>query len=184
MSVELKKLKDELNTLIDELEKIDFFFSKASLVIGCSTSEVQGKHIGKHSSIEVAEVIFDAFQDVKKRYDLDIFFQGCEHINRALTTTIESVNRNHLETQIVSVVPHRSAGGSLSEYAYHHQDNSVVIEHATVDLGIDIGQTLIGMHVKHVQVPVRVDTKQLGEAQVTLAKSRPKLIGGERAHYK
>ena len=183
MSVELKKLNSELTTIIQELEDADFFFSNASLVIGCSTSEVQGEHIGEHSSMEVAEVIFKAFEPVVERYDMDVFFQGCEHINRALTTTKKGVERNHLQSQIVTVVPDRSAGGSLSEYAFNHLKDSVVVEHVDVDLGIDIGQTLIGMHIKHVQVPVRVNTKTLGEAQLTIAKSRPKLIGGERAHY-
>ena len=83
----------------------------------------------------------------------------------------------------VTVVPATHAGGSMSTYAYRHLDNPMVVEHITADCGIDIGQTMIGMHIKHVAVPVRTSVKRVGDAVVTLATSRPKLIGGERAHY-
>lgn len=182
MNEELKKLKDNLDKIIRELEEVGFFFEGAQLVVGCSTSEIIGQHIGKNSSIPVAEIIFDAFNMVREKYNLHLLFQGCEHINRALTMSVETKNKFGYEE--VSVVPHRGAGGSLSEIAYHSLENSVVAEHAKADIGIDIGQTLIGMHMKHVAVPVRIETKTLGAANITIAKTRPKLIGGERAQYK
>ncbi|CAD2072109.1 TIGR01440 family protein [Phocicoccus pinnipedialis] len=182
MSEELRRLKDELKTIIKELEEINFFFDGAEFVIGCSTSEIIGEHIGKHSSMPVAEVVFEVFGDIRKKYNLHLLFQGCEHINRALTTTRDTSTKFGYE--VVSVVPHRSAGGSLSEVAYRRLEDSVVVEFAKADIGIDIGQTLIGMHMKHVAVPVRIPTKVLGSAYITIAKTRPKLIGGERAQYK
>lgn len=182
MNEELKRLKDNLDTIIFELEAIEFFFEGAQFVVGCSTSEIIGEHIGKQSSIPVAEIVFNAFNNVKEKYDLHLLFQGCEHINRALTTTAETRDRFGYEE--VSVVPHRGAGGSLSEVAYHSFKNPVVVEFIKADIGIDIGQTLIGMHMKHVAVPVRIETKTLESANITVAKTRPKLIGGERAQYK
>ncbi len=181
MNEEFARLKNDLDVLIEQLEASDFFKEGEDLLIGCSTSEVMGHHIGKESSMEVAELIFDAFHQAAERNRLNIMFQGCEHINRAVTMEYD-VARAH-KYPPVSVVPHRSAGGSLSEYAYHHLSRPVVVEHAAADRGVDIGQTLIGMHLHHVAVPFRVEQKTVGKANVTLAYSRPKLIGGPRAHY-
>lgn len=181
MSAESAKLKNELSVLVEELEDLDFFYSGQNLVIGCSTSEVIGETIGTHSSMEIAEIIYDVFEGVSRQHEVNLIFQGCEHINRALTlkrSVAKTLNLPH-----VSVVPHRRAGGSLSEYAYHHLEDAVVVEHISVDAGIDIGQTLIGMHIKHVAVPVRTKVRKIGAANVTIAKARPKLIGGPRAKY-
>ncbi|GEK59285.1 TIGR01440 family protein [Marinococcus halophilus] len=151
------------------------------LVIGTSTSEVLGEHIGKAGSEEVAEALFDVFQEFREETGVRLAFQGCEHINRALTVERETADAYGLEA--VSVVPHPRAGGSMSSYAYKHMSEPVVIESVKADAGIDIGSTLIGMHLKPVAVPVRGPKKQIGSAYVTMAKTRPKLIGGERARY-
>ena len=124
---------------------------------------------------------FDALMEIRKETGVTFAFQGCEHINRAIT--IEREHFNPLTMEEVTVVPATHAGGSMSTYAYRHLDNPMVVEHITADCGIDIGQTMIGMHIKHVAVPVRTSVKRVGDAVVTLATSRPKLIGGERAHY-
>lgn len=181
MSAEYARLRNEIEQLFDELDSQGFFFSGETLVIGCSTSEVIGERIGSHSSLEAAEIIFSTLQSLSEKHHLDLIFQGCEHINRALT--LERRVAERLNAEIVSVVPHRQAGGSLSEYAYRHLSDAVVVEKITADAGIDIGQTLIGMHIRPVAVPVRTNTKKIGEAVVTIAKSRPKLIGGPRAKY-
>lgn len=181
MNEEFARLKNELDVLIEQLEDAEFFREGEDLLIGCSTSEVMGHHIGKESSMEVAEIIFEAFNQAADRHKLNVMFQGCEHINRAITMEYDvALSRNY---PLVSVVPHRSAGGSLSEYAYHHLVRPVVVEHAAADRGVDIGQTLIGMHIHHVAVPFRVEQRTVGKANVTIAYSRPKLIGGPRAHY-
>lgn len=181
MKPELTRLKDDLTAITDELEVDDFFKRDYQLVIGCSTSEVMGKHIGSDSSAEVAEIIFEHFDALQKKHQFHLIFQGCEHINRALTMSRNTAEKFGYE--IVSVVPHRTAGGSLSEYAYKHLEDSVVVESVAADMGIDIGQTLIGMHIKAVVVPRRTKVATIGHANVTIATRRPKLVGGVRAKY-
>ncbi len=181
MNEEFAKLKNDVETLIGELEAEDFFFKGQKLIIGCSTSEVIGQHIGKNSSMEAAEVIYDGLKEIRKKHGVHLMFQGCEHINRAVTMERETLEAFGFDE--VSVVPHRSAGGSLSEHAYKQLDDAAVAEFVTADAGIDIGQTLIGMHLKHVAVPFRTDTKMVGQAVVTMARTRPKLVGGPRAKY-
>lgn len=151
------------------------------LVIGCSTSEVIGEKIGTAGTLNVAQELFVPLQRFANKHNLYLAFQGCEHINRALT--IERKAAEHYRLDEVSVRPVRTAGGSMSAYAYEHFEEAVVVEHIEAHYGIDIGQTLIGMHLKHVAVPVRTSIRQIGEALVTTATTRPKLIGGERAQY-
>ncbi|MDQ7113224.1 TIGR01440 family protein [Staphylococcus simulans] len=172
---------ENLKLLLNELKEQDFFKPGEICVIGCSTSEVIGERIGSVGSMKVAQEIFDALMEIRKETGVTFAFQGCEHINRAIT--IEREHFNPLTMEEVTVVPATHAGGSMSTYAYRHLDNPMVVEHITADCGIDIGQTMIGMHIKHVAVPVRTSVKRVGDAVVTLATSRPKLIGGERAHY-
>lgn len=172
---------ENLKLLLNELKEQDFFKPGEICVIGCSTSEVIGERIGSVGSMEVAQEIFDALMEIRKETGVTFAFQGCEHINRAIT--IEREHFNPLTMEEVTVVPATHAGGSMSTYAYRHLDNPMVVEHITADCGIDIGQTMIGMHIKHVAVPVRTSVKRVGDAVVTLATSRPNLIGGERAHY-
>lgn len=181
MKEEFARLKNDIDTLIENLTDAEFFVSGEDVIIGCSTSEVLGHHIGKQSSMDVAELIFEAFNEVSLKSNVNIMFQGCEHINRAVTMEQEVAKKRDYE--IVNVVPHKGAGGSLSEFAYKHLPNPAVVEHVTADRGIDIGQTLIGMHLRHVAVPFRTEQKTIGNANITTAFSRPKLIGGPRAHY-
>jgi len=150
-------------------------------VIGCSTSEVYGEKIGTSGTLEVAEVLFAEFQKFRQEYGVALAFQCCEHLNRALVVERETAEKNLLE--IVSVVPVRKAGGSMATYAFEHMVDPVVVEFIKADAGIDIGDTFIGMHLKHVAVPIRTSTHSIGNAHVTMARVRPKLIGGERAVY-
>ncbi|UDI77820.1 TIGR01440 family protein [Staphylococcus taiwanensis] len=171
----------ELTILLEELKEQSFFNKGEICIIGCSTSEVIGQKIGSVGSMEVAEAIFTSLMKVQQETGVSFAFQGCEHINRAIT--IEREDFNPLTMEEVTVVPDVHAGGSLATYAYQHMNDPVVVEHISVPKGIDIGQTLIGMHIKHVCVPVRTSVKKVGEAVVTIATSRPKKIGGERAKY-
>ena len=150
-------------------------------VVGCSTSEVAGKRIGTAGAMEVAQALYDPLVQFAKKHELYLAFQGCEHINRAVTIERKAAQAFGLER--VSVVPVQSAGGSMSAYAYQHMEDAVVVETVRANAGIDIGQTLIGMQLKPVAVPIRTSVKQLGEAIVTCATTRPKLIGGSRAQY-
>lgn len=149
------------------------------VVIGCSTSEIIGSKIGTNSSPEVAGVVFKAIYDYAKKMGWHLAFQCCEHLNRAVV-----VERNTVPTaEIVNVVPQPKAGGSMATQAYQHFENPVVIEEIKADAGIDIGFTLIGMHLKKVAVPVRLNSNKIGEATVLAARSRPRFIGGIRAEY-
>ena len=105
--------------------------------------------------------------------------QCCEHLNRAIVVEREAVPF----AEIVNVVPQPKAGGSFGTTAYKTFKNPVVVEEIKADAGIDIGGTLIGMHLKKVAVPVRLENNKLGEALVLAARVRPKYIGGERAVY-
>jgi uncharacterized protein (TIGR01440 family) len=155
--------------------------SQHLLVIGGSTSEVTGERIGTSGTMDVAKQIFDGVKAFQHESGVGLAFQCCEHLNRALVVERETANKFGYE--ICSVIPVRSAGGALATYAYYHFKDPVVVEFIKADAGIDIGDTFIGMHLKHVAVPVRSEVKFIGEAHVTLAMTRPKLIGGERAVY-
>ncbi|WP_210619801.1 TIGR01440 family protein [Mammaliicoccus lentus] len=174
-------MKDSLIQLFNELKSKQFFTENELCIIGCSTSEIRGSKIGSNGSADIAKELYETLDSIHKETGVHFAFQGCEHINRAITIERELFD-SYLMTE-VSVVPQRNAGGSLSTYAYQHMDDPVLVEHIKCDKGIDIGQTLIGMHIKHVAVPISVETRQIGEAVVTVATSRPKLIGGERAKY-
>ena len=149
------------------------------LVIGCSTSEIIGSRIGTNSAPEVAAEVFGALLACTKEKGIYLAVQCCEHLNRAIV--IERAAVPHLET--VNVVPQPKAGGSMATQAYASFDDPVVVEEICADAGLDIGLTLIGMHLKRVAVPLRLENNRIGEALVVAARTRPKFIGGARAVY-
>lgn len=149
------------------------------LVIGCSTSEVLGDKLGTNSSPDTAKVLFESIYEVTKEKGIYVAAQCCEHLNRAIIVERDAVPF----AETVNVVPQPKAGGSFATEAYAHFKNPVAVEEIKADAGIDIGATLIGMHLKKVAVPVRLSVKKIGEAPVTAARTRPKFIGGERAVY-
>ncbi|GIN57191.1 UPF0340 protein [Lederbergia ruris] len=151
------------------------------LVIGCSTSEIIGEKIGTSGTMEVASVLFEALQKYANEEHFALAFQCCEHLNRALVINKEIAEKKGWER--VSVIPAPHAGGSMATYAYQHLKDPVVVESIQANAGIDIGDTFIGMHLKPVAVPVRIEQKKIGHAHVTSAITRPKLIGGARAIY-
>ncbi|MCZ8514812.1 TIGR01440 family protein [Paenibacillus filicis] len=151
------------------------------VVFGTSTSEVLGRHIGTSGSEEVARRIFEAVAKVRSEAGFYPVFQCCEHLNRALVLERAAMERYGLEQ--VSVIPVPKAGGSMAAYAYRHLPDSVVVETVQAHAGIDIGGTLIGMHLKQVAVPLRPTHRMIGHAPVQMAYTRPKLIGGVRAVY-
>ena len=145
-------------------------------VLGCSSSEICGGHIGKASSEEVGQVVIDAILPVLRERGIFLAVQGCEHINRSLVVEREAAERYDLE--IVTVKPALHAGGACAVAAYDRAEDPVMVEHITAKAGMDIGDTFIGQHIKHVQIPVRLDIDQIGAAHATFVRSRPKLIGG------
>lgn len=151
------------------------------VVIGCSTSEVIGKRIGTSGTLEVAKEIFDGLNSVFSDKGIYIAAQCCEHLNRAII--IEKEKAELLGLEEVCVVPHPHAGGSFATSAWKTMKDPVAVEEIRADAGIDIGTTLIGMHLKRVAVPLRLENNTIGEAKLSAAKTRPKYIGGERAKY-
>lgn len=149
------------------------------VVVGCSTSEVVGSKIGTNSSPEVAGEIFNALNDYTKSKGIFLAIQCCEHLNRAIITERKAVPLG----EIVNVVPQPKAGGSLATKAYAGFDEPVALEEIKADAGIDIGFTMIGMHLKKVAVPLRLEHNTIGEAMVLSARTRPKFVGGVRAVY-
>ena len=126
-------------------------------------------------------VVIDAILPVLRERGIFLAVQGCEHINRSLVVEREAAERYDLE--IVTVKPALHAGGACAVAAYDRAEDPVMVEHITAKAGMDIGDTFIGQHIKHVQIPVRLDIDQIGAAHATFVRSRPKLIGGPRAIY-
>ena len=172
-------LKTQCQTAVKELIDKAKLKKGDILVVGCSTSEVVGSKIGTNSDPDTAQVIFDAIYSVLSEQGIYLAVQCCEHLNRAIVT-----EKNALpNAEYVNVVPQKKAGGSLATVAYSKFNCPVVVEEIKADAGLDIGDTLIGMHLKKVAVPVRLSIDKIGEAHLTSARVRPKFIGGIRAVY-
>lgn len=149
------------------------------LVVGCSTSEVLGSTIGTDSSPDTAKEIFEGIFAAAKEQGVFVAAQCCEHLNRAIIVEAAAVPF----CEPVNVVPQPKAGGSFATAAYHSFEHPVALEHIRADGGLDIGYTLIGMHLKEVAVPLRLENDRIGQAKVLAARTRAKFIGGERARY-
>ena len=149
------------------------------LVVGCSTSEVVGNTIGTNSSPDTAEYIYIGVSEAAKEAGVFVAAQCCEHLNRAIIVSRSAVPG----AAEVNVVPQPKAGGSFATAAYKNIPDALALEEITADAGLDIGFTLIGMHIKKVAVPVRLQNNKIGKATVLAARSRPKFIGGVRAIY-
>ena len=149
------------------------------VVVGCSTSEIGGRRIGTGSNSEIGSIVFNALNDVFAARGVFIAAQCCEHLNRALI--IERAAAAGLT--IVNAIPAHDAGGAFAAAAYEGFSDPAAVEEILADAGLDIGATLIGMHLKRVAVPVRLEAARIGEAVVTAARTRPKFTGGARAKY-
>ena len=178
----LKSVTADANTAITELLDHAQLEKGKIVVIGCSTSEVSGEHIGKASSEEVAKAVMDGVYSEIKRRGLYLAVQCCEHLNRALV--VESECADQYGWDKLSLVPWLHAGGAFATRAYELFDNATTVEHIVAHAGMDIGDTFIGMHLKAVAVPFRGSLKQIGMAHVSMATTRARFIGGERARYK
>ena len=151
------------------------------LVVGCSSSEIAGGVIGHESTYEYGDAVAWAVLDKAREKGFSPAFQCCEHLNRALVMERAEAERRGYE--IVCAVPRKKAGGSLATAAWKRLDAPVLVERIQADAGLDVGLTLIGMHLRSVAVPVRLQLGHIGCDVVTAARTRPKLIGGERAQY-
>ncbi len=173
------RIKGEVQEVAEELVREAKLTCGQIVVVGCSSSEVTGDRLGSHSTPAVGKAIFDALNEVFSPLGIYLAAQCCEHLNRALIVERAAVPG----ADIVNVVPVPKAGGSFATAAYHGFADPVAVEHIRADAGLDIGGTLIGMHLKQVAVPVRLGRDHIGEAILLAARVRPKFIGGERAVY-
>lgn len=149
-------------------------------VVGCSSSEIIGGEIGHASSLEAAQAAYEGIQSVLAPKGIFLAAQCCEHLNRAIVLPAAAVKPWQ---QPVNVIPQPKAGGSFATTAWNRLENPVVLESIQADAGMDIGGTLIGMHLRPVAVPVRLSLDHIGSAILLCARTRPKYIGGGRAVY-
>lgn len=151
------------------------------VVVGCSSSEIVGGRIGHASSPETGKVVAETILGFCREHGIYLAAQCCEHLNRALI--LEEAAAEKFGYEEVCVRPQPKAGGSFATAVYDAMEHPVAVEHIRAKAGLDIGGTMIGMHLKEVAVPLRLQVKCIGEASIAAARTRPKLIGGERAHY-
>lgn len=179
--MDLENIEKQVYSLVIQLMEKHSLRKGDIFVVGCSSSEISGGNIGKNSNADVGKAVFAGASQACAEKDVFLACQCCEHLNRALVVERECADKYGYEE--VCVVPWLKGGGSFATAAYYGFENPVMIEHVKASAGIDIGGTLIGMHLKDVAVPVRLENNFVGEAYVSAAYCRPKLIGGERAKY-
>ena len=175
----LEQVKAQAKAAAEEICTIAKLQAGQILVVGCSTSEVTGHKWGTLSNPELGQAIYEGIREALAPKGVHLAAQCCEHLNRAIITERDAVPN----ADICNVVPQPKAGGSFATAAYKGFRRPVAVEEIRADAGLDIGGTLIGMHMKKVAVPVKLEQRQIGEAIVLAARVRPKFIGGERAHY-
>ena len=175
----IDNIKAEATKAIEELIEISKISKGDIVVIGCSTSEICGHMIGTESNVLVAEEVFMAIYKVLEEKGIYLAAQCCEHLNRAIIIERDAIR----DVEIVNVIPQPKAGGSFATAAYKYFNKPVAVEEIKADAGLDIGGTLIGMHLKKVAIPLRLETKKIGEATLSAARTRAKFIGGSRAMY-
>ncbi len=176
-----EQIKTETEKAVRELLEKTNLKKGSIVVVGCSSSEILGEHIGKGSSPETGIAVAETVLKVLGENGIYLAAQCCEHLNRALVIERAAAEKYMLEEVCVRPMP--KAGGSFATAVYDKMDDPVMVEHVKAHAGIDIGCTLIGMHLKDVAVPLRLSVKTIGSALVNAAYTRPKLIGGVRAHY-
>ena len=174
-----EQIIEQARTAAEEVLTMSGIKAGQIVVVGCSTSEILGERMGTSSVPEIGKAVFDAINSVFKSAEVFLAVQCCEHLNRAII--IEEEASRGLEA--VNAVPRPKAGGSFATAAYEAFEHPVAVEEIRADAGLDIGGTLIGMHLKRVAVPLKLNVRKIGEANVTAARVRPKFVGGSRAVY-
>ncbi len=176
----MENIKEQARATVLEICEKAGLKANSILVVGCSTSEVSGGVIGQNSNADLGKELFEAINEVLSEKGIYLAAQCCEHLNRAIIIESDALST---DAEIVNVMPQPKAGGSFATAAFNGFKNPVAVESVKADAGIDIGFTLIGMHLKKVAVPVRLQNYKIGNALIVAARTRPKFIGGERAHY-
>ncbi len=178
---DMEQIEQSVYAALTELIETAGLQQDQILVVGASSSEIRGRRIGTAGSLAIARAVVTGALRARDHALCHICFQCCEHLNRALVTERRTLREHRLEE--VAAVPMPQAGGAVAAVAYRTLDDAVLVEQVAAHAGIDIGDTLIGMHLRRVAVPVRLRIERIGAAHLTAARTRPKLIGGERAFY-
>ena len=177
----LNQIENEARAAVGELVAVSALSAGQILVVGCSSSEVTGQRIGHASVPAVAEAIVKGISSALEGKEIFLAAQCCEHLNRALIVERACAERYGLEPVCVRPMP--KAGGSFATAVYDRMTSPVAVEQIAAHAGLDIGGTLIGMHLRAVAVPVRLSLSRIGEAPILCARTRPKYVGGPRAVY-
>lgn len=175
----IDKIKEEVKKVTEEVIELSKIGKGDILVVGCSSSEILGSRIGTDSSPEIGRAVFEAIYEVATSHGVKVAAQCCEHLNRALIVERDIATKDN----IVNVIPQPKAGGSFATAAYAVMKDPVAVDRIVADAGIDIGGTLIGMHLRPVAVPLKLKERTIGQAVVLAARTRPKFVGGQRAVY-
>lgn len=181
MKIQTEEIAIQTERVVKEILNNINLKNEQIFVIGCSTSAVQGCELGTKGSLNIAESILSSVLQLVDQYNIYVAVQCCEHLNRAIVVERQVLEKYNLEE--VCVTPVLEAGGALGEMAMKIFKDPVVVEKISAHVGVDIGGVLIGMHIKHVAVPLKLENNKVGKAGITAAFSRPKLIGGSRAVY-
>lgn len=177
----IEEIKSQIRQVFDELWEVAELSEGEILVAGCSSSEVASHKIGSWSSEAIGKALFETLYEACREHGIYLAAQCCEHLNRAVI--LPKAAAKSYGFSMVNVVPQLKAGGSFATAAYHGMEDAVAVEEVKAQAGIDIGDTLIGMHLQAVAVPVRTSIKSIGSAHVACARTRLKYIGGPRAAY-
>lgn len=181
MDITCEEIRRQAAQAAEELLEAAKLEEGTLFVVGCSSSEITGGKIGKASSLEAAQAVFDGVYPLLQARGVFLAAQCCEHLNRALVLEAECARKYGYEP--VSVRPQPKAGGSFATTAWERFQAPVAVETVRAHAGLDIGGTLIGMHLRPVAVPVRLSLDHVGKAVLLCARTRPKFIGGGRACY-
>ncbi len=179
--MDVDNIRAQARAAVEELLRVANLQAGDILVVGCSSSEVLGEKIGTGSSMDAAAAVMDGILPLLREHGVYLAAQCCEHLNRAIIIEREAARTYGLEP--VNVLPQPKAGGSFATTAWQRMEAPVAVESVRAHAGLDIGGTLIGMHLRAVAVPVRLAQRQIGEAPILAARTRPKFIGGVRACY-
>lgn len=181
MREDLEQIRNQVAQALSDLHEAMPLSHRHLLLVGASTSEVVGAHIGTAGTFDVAEALFEPIRTFCDKHGVRLALQCCEHLNRALLVEAETAEQHGSEQ--VLAVPVRHAGGALAAHAYRQMAHPVLVASIQADAGIDVGDVFIGMHLKPVVIPVRSRITQVGDAHVSMARTRLRRIGGERAVY-
>lgn len=182
--MDLQEIREQCAQAVREIVQEAKIGQGSLFVVGCSTSEVLGDKIGTHSSMDVAAMVYEGIHSVLEPAGIALAAQCCEHLNRALVVERSTMEKYGLE-QVNAIPQPDHAGGAWATTVYEQMETPVLVEslEAKADAGMDIGDTLIGMHIHPVVVPLRISVRQIGQAHVNSARRRPKYVGGQRAIY-